>query len=51
MEIKKFFTVIVIKTDLFESVIVDERHFANIDEAENFKNGIGAGLVGVIAEI
>lgn len=32
-----FFTVIVIKPDVFESKIVDERHFSIYEEAELFK--------------
>lgn len=32
-----FFTVIVIKPDVFESQIVDERHFGTYEDAEWFK--------------
>lgn len=32
-----FYTVIVIKPDVFESQIVDERHFGTYEEAELFK--------------
>ncbi len=32
-----FFTVIVVKPDVFESQIVDERHFGTYEEAEWFK--------------
>ncbi len=32
-----FFTVIVVKPDMFESQIVDERHFGTYEEAEWFK--------------
>ena len=32
-----FFTVIVVKPDVFESQIVDERHFSTYEEAEWFK--------------
>lgn len=32
-----FYTVIVIKPDVFESQIVDERHFGTYEEAECFK--------------
>lgn len=32
-----FFTVIVVKPDVFESEIVDERHFGTYEEAEWFK--------------
>lgn len=33
----EFYTVIVIKPDVFESQIVDERHFGTYEEAELFK--------------
>lgn len=32
-----FFTVIVVKPDIFESQIVDERHFGTYEEAKLFK--------------
>ncbi len=32
-----FFTVIVVKPDVFESQIVDERHFGTYEEAQLFK--------------
>lgn len=32
-----FFTVIVVKPDMFESQIVDERHFGTYEEAQLFK--------------
>ncbi|WP_304522783.1 hypothetical protein [Bacteroides acidifaciens] len=32
-----FFTVIVVKPNVFESQIVDERHFSTYEEAEWFK--------------
>lgn len=32
-----FYTVIVIKPDVFESQVVDERHFGTYEEAEWFK--------------
>ena len=35
-----FYKAIVIAVDLFESQIVDERHFKTEDEAENFKRDI-----------
>lgn len=34
---ERFYTVIVIKPDVFESQIVDERHFGTYEEAEIFK--------------
>lgn len=33
-----FFKVIVISVDMFESTIIDERHFSNRPEAESFAN-------------
>lgn len=33
-----FFKVIVISVDMFESTIIDERHFSNRPEAEFFAN-------------
>lgn len=33
-----FFKVIVISVDMFESSIIDERHFSNRPEAESFAN-------------
>lgn len=33
-----FFKVIVISVDIFESSIIDERHFSNRPEAESFAN-------------
>ncbi len=33
----EFYSVIVIKPDVFESQIVDERHFGTYEEAEIFK--------------
>lgn len=33
-----FFKVIVVSVDIFESSIIDERHFSNRPEAESFAN-------------
>lgn len=51
MSINKFYTVVVIKVDLFESSIVDEKHFGLLSEAESFKSSLQSGLIGVIAEV
>lgn len=49
---KSFFTVIIIKLDIFESTIVDERHFANRSEAHNYAQTMNkVGYISVIAEI
>ena len=46
-----FFTVIVISVDMFESSIVDERHFGSIQEAMRFKNSLPDYLQGLVCEI
>ena len=47
-----FFTVIVIKLDIFESTIVDEKHFATQDDATDYALTMHrAGYVPVIAEV
>ena len=52
MEItNSFFTVIVISVDMFESSIVDERHFGSIQEAMRFKNSLPSDLQGLVCEI
>lgn len=33
----KYYTVIVVKIDAFESQIINERHFGNYEDAEVFK--------------
>ena len=48
---KSFFTVIVISVDMFESSIVDERHFGSIQEAMVYKNSLPDGLQGLVCEI
>ena len=48
---KSFFTVIVISVDMFESSIVDERHFGTIQEAMMYKNNLPAELQGLVCEI
>lgn len=39
-ETKSFYKVIVLKIDVFESVIVDERHFPDMREAAVFMDNI-----------
>lgn len=51
MEIRSFFTVVVVEFDMWESVIVDERHFGNRAEAEAFKQSLPTGLSGLVCEI
>ncbi len=40
IEYATFFKVLVIRPDTFRSIIVDERHFATLQEAEQFKQDI-----------
>ena len=49
--IRRFYTVVVVEIDMFESSIVDERHFAEYKEAEKFKNSLADGRQGLICEI
>ena len=44
-----FVTVIVIKVDVFESVIQDEKHFRDMEEAKAFQETLPAELLSVIA--
>lgn len=49
-----FFKVIVISVDMFESSIIDERHFSNRPEAESFADEYrcsGGGVVTVILQM
>lgn len=51
MEIKRFYTVIVLSIDMFESSIVDERHFGDADEARRFSSSLPSHLKAVICEV
>ena len=46
-----FVTVIVIKVDVFESVIQDEKHFSNMEEAKAYQATLPAELLSVIASL
>ena len=47
-----FYTVVVLKIDVFESVIVDERHFANAPEALVYADTMKeAGQMPVVAQM
>ena len=47
-----FYTVVVLKIDVFESVIVDERHFANTNEALAYADTMKeAGYIPVLAQM
>lgn len=47
----RYYTVIVIKIDTFESQIIDERHFSSYDAAEAFSKTISQNVTCVIAEL
>ena len=51
MDIKSFFTVVVVEFDVFESRIIDERHFGNRAEAEAFSKNVPSGCNGFIREM
>ena len=51
MEIRSFYTVVVVSIDMWESSIVDERHFGNLTDAENYKKNLPAGLKGLVCEV
>ena len=45
-----FYTVVVLKIDVFESIIIDERHFANAPEALAYADTMKeAGYIPVVA--
>lgn len=48
-----FFKAIVIKTDIFGSEIIDERHFKTVEEAEQYKRDVIAdtGLLCVVCQM
>ena len=47
-----FYKVVVLKIDVFESVIVDERHFANAPEALVYADTMkDAGYIPVVAQM
>jgi hypothetical protein len=51
VEIKPFVTCIVIQIGLFESVIVDERHFKNREEAVRFKDTLSDDYLVIIVDV
>lgn len=51
MEIRSFYTVVVVEVDMWESTIVDERHFGNMQDAVNYKDSLPKGLHGMVCEI
>ena len=51
IEIKPFVTCIVIEVGIFESEIIEERHFRDREEAAQFAKTLPAGLVVVVADV
>ena len=47
----KYYTVIVVKIDAFESQIINERHFGNYEDAEEFSRNVPQGTACMIAEL
>lgn len=47
----KYYTVIVVKIDAFESQIVNERHFGNYEDAEEFSRNVPQDTACMIAEL
>ena len=48
---RKFYKVIVISVGLYESEIVNERHFADRDSAVAYTETLPAGLVSLLMEV
>lgn len=48
---RKFYKVIVISVGLYESDIVNERHFADRDSAVAYTETLPAGLVSLLLEV
>lgn len=46
-----FVTCVVVRIDVFESEIVDEKHFATAEEAKEFKDTLPDDLVAIIASL
>ena len=47
-----FYTVIVLKSDVFESIIIDERHFSNEPEALVYADTMKeAGYISVVTQM
>lgn len=51
MEIRSFYTVVVVEVDMWESTIVDERHFGSMQDAVKFKESLPSELHGMVCEI
>ena len=48
---RKFYKVIVISVGLYESDIVNERHFADRTSASAYAQSLPAGLVSILVEV
>ena len=48
---RKFYKVIVISVGLYESEIINERHFADRDSAVAYTETLPAGLVSLLLEV
>lgn len=48
---RKFYKVIVISVGLYESEIINERHFADRDSAVAYTETLPAGLVSLLMEV
>ena len=48
---RKFYKVIVISVGLYESDIVNERHFADRDSAVGYTETLPAGLISLLMEV
>ena len=46
-----FYKVVVLSVGIFETVIVDERHFPNRDGANAYMQTLNKGLIGVLVEV
>ena len=52
MVISTFYTAIIIKLDIFASVIIDERHFKTPKEADSYAQTMrNIGYVAIVAKI
>lgn len=49
--VKTFYKIIIIKPDLFASVIVDERHFPTMEQAQEFRKWITSGNDNLVCTI
>lgn len=48
---KVFYKVVALSIDVFESTIIDERHFGTRSEAEAYANSFSGSTVAIIVEM